>query len=44
MFRITGKMAGPIGLKFFVDTRGWSGGVIGEKKIDFFTLFFNFFL
>ena len=30
--RIAGQMAGPIGMKFYVDTHGWPGGVIGEKK------------
>ena len=29
MLRIAGKTAGPIGLKFIVDTHGWPGGVIG---------------
>ena len=29
MFPIAGQTAGPIGLKFFVDTHGWPGGVIG---------------
>ena len=27
MLRIAGQMAGPIELKFFVDTHGWPGGV-----------------
>ena len=26
MFPIAGQTAGPIGLKFFVDTQGWPGG------------------
>ena len=29
MFPIAGQTAGPIGLKFFVDTQGWPGGDIG---------------
>ena len=29
MLSIAGKTAGSIGLKFFVDTQGWPGGVIG---------------
>ena len=29
MFPLTGQTAGPIGLKFFVDTQGWPGGDIG---------------
>ena len=29
MLCIAGQTAGPIGLKFFVDTQGWPGGVIG---------------
>ena len=32
MFPIAGQTAGPIGLKFFVDTPGWPGGDIGYKK------------
>jgi len=28
---IVGQTAGPIGLKFFVDTQGWPGGVIVKK-------------
>ena len=28
-FPIAGQTAGPIELKFFVDTNGWPGGVIG---------------
>ena len=27
-----GQTAGPNGLKFFVDTHGWSGGVLGLKN------------
>ena len=26
MLRIAGQTAGPIGLNFFVDTQGWTGG------------------
>ena len=29
MFPIAGQTAGPIGLKKFVDTHGWPGGVVG---------------
>jgi len=45
MLPIAGQMAGPIGLKFFVDTPGWPGGVIGHK-IEFLKKYFfsNFFL
>ena len=32
MLRIAGQTARPIGLKFFVDTQGWQGGVIGSTK------------
>ena len=41
MFPIAGQTAGPIGLKFFVDTHGWPG-VIKAKKSKFF-FFRNFF-
>ena len=37
---IAGQTAGPIGLKFCVDTYGWPGGVI-DQKIDFFLHFFH---
>ena len=47
MIPIAGQTAGPIGLKFFVDTQGWPGGDIGFKKsniffskIFFFKIFF----
>ena len=42
MFPIAGQTAGPIGLKFFVDTQGWPGGDIGYKKFQkvFFQKFF----
>ena len=30
MLRTAGPTAGPYGLKFFVDTHGWPGGI--EKK------------
>ena len=36
MFRIAGKTAVPIGLKFSVDTHGWPMGVIGKKNIFYF--------
>ena len=29
MFPIAGQTAGPIGLKYFVDTQGWPWGDIG---------------
>ena len=32
MFPIAGQTAGPIGLKFFVDTHGWPEGDIGLKN------------
>ena len=32
MFPIAGQTAGPIGLNFFVDTQGRSGGDIGKKN------------
>ena len=35
MFPIAGQTDGPNGLKFFVDTKGWPGGVL-DKKLDFF--------
>ena len=40
MLPIAGKSAGPIGLKFFVDTHGWPHGVIGKKSNFFQTKFF----
>ena len=33
MLPIGGQTAGPIGLKFFVDTHGWVGSVVGIKKL-----------
>ena len=39
MLPIAGQTAGPIGLKLFVDTQGWPGGVRGFKKIEI--LLFN---
>jgi len=42
MLSIAGQTAGPSGLKFFVDTHGLSGGVMGYKKIVIF--FSQFFL
>jgi len=38
MLSIAGQSAGPIRLKFFVDTHGWPGGVLDEKNYKF--LFF----
>ena len=47
MFPIAGQTAGPIGLKFCVNTQGWPGGDIGYKKIPksffFWKFFFKFF-
>ena len=48
MLFIAGQMARPIGLKFFVDTHGLSGGVMGYKKnrnffLNFFSFYLNFF-
>ena len=43
MFPIAGQTAGPIGLNFFVDTQGRSGGDIGKKKIRNY-FFQNLFL
>ena len=40
MLRIAGQTAGPIGLKFFVDTHGWPWGVIGYKNRFIFFQFF----
>ena len=40
MLSIAGQTAGPIGLKFFVDTQGWPGGVrLKNKKKNFFHFF-----
>ena len=36
MLRLAGQTAGPIGLKFFVDTQGWPGSVKGYKTLEFF--------
>ena len=38
MLPIAGQTAGPNGLKFFGDTQGWPGGVLGLKKFDIFFL------
>ena len=43
MFPIAGQTAGPIGLKFFVDTHGWPGSDIGLKKKSPNICFSNFF-
>ena len=32
-----GQTAGPIGLKFFVDTQGLPGGVLGYKNSNIFS-------
>ena len=40
MFPIAGQTAGPIKLKFFVDTHVWPGGVRLEKIRFFFKIFF----
>ena len=39
MSPIAGQTAGPNGLKFFVNTQGLPGGVLG-LKIEFFSTFF----
>ena len=36
MLPIAGQTAEPIGLKFFVVTHGWPGGVISKKKFEIF--------
>ena len=36
MLPIAGKTVGPNGLKFFVDTYGWPGGVIGKNNSTIF--------
>ena len=41
MLPIAGQTAGPNGLKFFVNTQGSPGGVLG-LKIEFFSTFFFF--
>ena len=46
MLPIAGQSAGPNGLKFFVDTQGWLGSVLGFKKFEiclkhFLTFFFH---
>ena len=44
MLPIPGQTAGPIGLKFFLDTQGWPGSVKGYKKTNFFeNIFFSIF-
>ena len=42
MLRRAGQTAGPIGLKFFVDTHRWPGGVKGLKNSKNFVLKFFF--
>ena len=45
MSPIAGQTAGPNGLKIFVDTQGWPGGDIGQKKFEiFFFQIFYFFI
>ena len=39
MFPIAGQTAGPIGLKFFVDTQGWPGGYRLNKIEHFLKIF-----
>ena len=41
MLRIAGQMAGPIGLNFFLDTRGWPGGKAKKSKKNFLDGFFH---
>ena len=43
MLPIADQTAGPIGLKFFVDTQGWPGGVIVKNRNYFFKNFFSSF-
>ena len=43
MFPIAGQTAGPIGLKFCVDTHGWRECYRLEKIDNFFNFFSNFF-
>ena len=43
MLRIAGQRAGPIGLKFFVDTHGWPGGVILFFRQLFISFIFKYF-
>ena len=43
MLPIAGKTAEPNGLKKIVDTKWWPGGVIGKKKIEFFSSKYYFF-
>ena len=44
MLRIAGQTAGPVGLKFFVDTHGLLGGCYRKIKSNFQFIFFsNFF-
>ena len=40
MSPIDGQTAGPIGLKFFVDTHGWPGGVKNTFKKNIFKQIF----
>ena len=40
---IAGQTAGPIELKFFVDTHGWTGCFIGKKIRFLKNIFFKFF-
>ena len=46
MLPIADQSAGPNGLKFFVDTQGWLGSVLGFKKFEiclkhFFNIFYE---
>ena len=44
MLPIAGQTVGPNGRTFFVDTQGWPGGVLGQKKFFyFFQIFFNIY-
>ena len=38
-----GQTAGLIRLKFFVETHGWPGSVIGKNKSNFFSSIFFIF-
>ena len=43
MMRIADQTAGPIWLKFFEDTHGWSGVFYAKKIRILFLFMFNFF-
>ena len=41
MLPIDSQTAGPIGMKFFVDTQGWPGGVRLKNKIKISSIFLS---